>query len=174
MSPSPEPARPRRRAPNDAGDSPAPTVSPAEVPVREIVEQLVASGAIMTRPGTPLVRELVGALQWGHEDTVVWFTAFGENQHDGHLLRFERIEIHPVGACFCQGSSILAFLAPIEKAAVDDVDDYRIAWRLWHEVLPLREPAIARVFEDLLQPARGSRSPYPLIDGFPHPAARTR
>lgn len=137
------------------------------IPTRDIVDQLVAAGAIMTRPGTPLRRDLVGALHWAGDDAVFWFSAFGDAPADGRLVRFDAIEIHPVGACFMQGAEIVAFLAPIEKAAVPDVDDYRIAWRLWQEVAPLREPLIARVFDALLA------SDPVALDAVDHPGGKT-
>lgn len=123
------------------------------MPTREIVEQLAATGSIMTRPGSPLLRDLVGVLRWADDHTLLWFTAFGENARDAQLVRFDRVEIHPVGACFFRDSSILAFLTSIEKSAVDDVDDYRIA----------SEPAIGAVFDLLLQDAT-AREPLPLSD----------
>lgn len=177
IRPPPEPARSRPRDPA-APHATTPSVSHVEVPTREIVEQLAATGAIMTRPGSPLIRELVGVLRWADDHTVLWFTAFGENARDAQLVRFDRVEIHPVGACFLRGSSILAFLTSIEKSAVDDVDDYRIAWRLWQELLPLRETAIALVFDSLLEDAATSKpstmattplalAPEMLIDGIP-------
>lgn len=158
----PEPSRSRSPAPA-AAPATTPLVLTTEVPTREIVEQLAATGSIMTRPGSPLLRDLVGVLRWADDHTLLWFTAFGENARDAQLVRFDRVEIHPVGACFFRDSSILAFLTSIEKSAVDDVDDYRIAWRLWQELLPLREPAIGAVFDLLLQDAT-AREPLPLSD----------
>lgn len=151
---------------------------------REIVDQIVAVGAVMTRPDGPLVRELVGALRWTGERELFWFAAFGEKPADGHLVPFDEIEIRSVGACFVRAGIIVGLLSPIEKAALDDPDDYRVAWRLWQEILPLREPLIRSVLDGLLQgrpePSMNSPSPVPIlhppksegpmIDGFAYPS----
>lgn len=161
------------------------------VAARDIVDQMVAVGAVITRPGTPLVRELVGALRWTGERELFWFTAFGEKPADGHLVAYDEIEIHSVGVCFVHGGAIAALLSTIEKAALDDPDDYRVAWRLWQEILPLREPLIRSVLDGLLQkrpePATLTSAAMPMvqptksaglmIDGFaytPPAPAKTR
>ena len=46
---------------------------------------------------------------------------------------------------------IAALLTPIEKSAVDDPEDYRVAWQLWQEVLPVRQKLIDRAFAGLAQ-----------------------
>jgi hypothetical protein len=122
--------------------------------VRDIAEQIVATGAIMTLPGVPLVRQLVGHLQWVDEHRLFWFTAFGDTTADGHAVAFEEIQGHPVGVCFVAHGVIAAFLAPIDKAAVEDPEDYRVAWRLWQEVLPMRQQLINDALAKLLTDPR--------------------
>lgn len=116
---------------------------PSHLAARDIAEQIAASGGIITLPGVPLIRQLVGQLRWGGDHSVFWFTAFGDGEGDAHALRFDEIQVHPVGVCFVDRSGIVAFMAPIEKAAVEDPEDYRVAWKLWQEVVPMRQKVIS-------------------------------
>ena len=112
----------------------------------DVAEQMAAAGSILTLPGVPLQRVLVGELRWLDSDALIYFPAFGSTLADASVLRFDALEIHPVGVCFLRLGQIRAFLAPIEKSAVEDPDDYRVAWSLWREVLPLRRALIDEAF----------------------------
>ena len=120
--------------------------------------EIVARGAIITLPGVPLRRTLVGALNFPRDGLAAVFPAFGERATDVQLLPYLELRVHAVGVCFMEGTQIRALLAPIEKSAVEDPDDYLVAWSLWMEVLPLRWPVIEQAF------ATATRQPTCMVD----------
>jgi hypothetical protein len=123
----------------------------------QLAQQIAATGAIMTVPGVPLIRHLVGELRWGDEGRVFWYVAFGDKLGDGYVASYDDITLHPVGVCFEYRGEIVALLAPIEKCAVEDPNDYRVAWNLWREVRPLRGNLIDAAFDGCMSaPHRAS------------------
>jgi hypothetical protein len=95
-------------------------------------------------------------MEWDGGNRVLWFTAFGDHQDDAHAISFDEVRVHPVGVCFVSNGGTAALLSPIEKAAVSDPEDYRVAWRLWQQVLPIRQRAIAESLEQLAAQAEAS------------------
>lgn len=106
---------------------------------RENADDIVALGGVLTLAGVPLQRFLVGDLRWLGEHRMAWFTAFGDKAEDALVLDFDHLEVRPIGVCFIQDGAVVALLSQIEKSALEDPDDYRIAWQLWQDVRPLRE-----------------------------------
>lgn len=120
-------------------------------PLEAAAHHIVAGGAIMTVPQTPVARRLVGTLSWLEPQRVFWFTAYGDTRADGQLMEID--EARPVaggiGIQFLNNGRVVGCLMPIEHAGVDDPDDYRIAWQLWQEVAPLRTAMIERCAAEL-------------------------
>jgi hypothetical protein len=107
-----------------------------------LAQRVVGNGAIMTLPGCPILRSLVGHFVWLDPQRVFWFTAYGDTVADGHLLEFETTRASSAGVYFLNKGQVAACLTNIDEAGVDDPDDYRIAWQLWQEVAPLRSGLI--------------------------------
>ena len=120
---------------------------------RAAAEEMAAGGAIMTVAGVPAVRQLVGHLDWLDENRVFWFPAFGDKPQDGAVLAFSQATVVPTGICFLEREVIAGFLAPVATAAVEDPEDYAVAWRLWQQIKPLRQGLIAEALE-IHAPAR--------------------
>lgn len=122
---------------------------------RQICEAIVAEGAIVSLPAVPLERILVGELRWAGDDALLLFPAFGENPADARILWFDELRLHPAGVCLLEAGQTIALISSIDRAAVDDPDDYRVAWSLWREILPLRTRVIDQAFETVVH--RGGR-----------------
>jgi hypothetical protein len=129
-------------------------------------QRLVAAGAIMTLPEPPCGQHLVGYLEWLEPQRVFWFNAYGESAEDGHLLDFDALKvIEGRGIYLSSQGVIVSQLTPIDQARLDDPDDYRIAWQLWQEVVPLRRPLI----ETLCTRAVRNVAAFDCLDGHPGP-----
>jgi hypothetical protein len=127
--------------------------------------ELVSAGAIMTVPGPQPAQNLVGHLEWLESRRIFWFTAYGETLADGHLLDFDSLQVvEGRGIYFARQGNIVSQLTPIDQANVEDPDDYRIAWQLWQEVVPLRRPLIERCCTSLVRGLAVDG-----IDGMPWP-----
>ena len=113
--------------------------------------ELVASGAIITLPGLPLERMLVGEFRWLRDQLAFVFPAFGESVSDARLVPCDGIKVHAFGICFAFRGRITGLLSPIEKSAVEDPDDYRIAWTLWNEVVLIKRPALDSIIENCVK-----------------------
>jgi hypothetical protein len=122
----------------------------------EVARRLVAGGAILTLPGAPLIRELVGEWRWLDERSVFVFPAFGDKPSDGRLLEFDEVQRQSFGVCFLNRGVIGGLLTSIERAGVEDPSDYSVAWKLWQEVWPLRRTLIEHAAE-----LAGRRHPAP-------------
>ncbi len=107
-----------------------------------MIEHIVREGGIMTLPGSPLERHLVGHFEWLADSEAFMFPAFGERNADGRLIAFTELSVSTTGVCFINGARIAGYLCAIDKAALEDPDDYRVAWRLWQEVLPRQRRVI--------------------------------
>jgi hypothetical protein len=118
--------------------------------VREASDQIVQTGAVMAVKGSPATYHLVGALRWTDDHQVMWFVAHGDSEEDAHVLNFDHVQmVETLGLCFMQDDRVQGYLSPIDSAQVEDPDDYRIGWKIWHEVAPLYENIIARAFDSL-------------------------
>lgn len=126
---------------------PAETRPSADLP-RTIVRRIVGEGGILMEPGQPPA--LVGELSWEDAGTVLWFAAFGDQPRDAHRLTFDQAECSGDRVVFRTYGRIVAELADVDHSCVDDPDDYRTAWQLWQQILPMRTPFILRCYERLL------------------------
>jgi len=118
-----------------------------------MADQLVRGGGIITLPGLPLERHLVGHFEWVGESAAFMFPAFGERTTDGRLVAFTDITLSTTGLCFLHGTLIAGYLCAIDKAALADPDDHRVAWRLWQEVRPRQRKLIERAREHCIAAA---------------------
>jgi hypothetical protein len=118
--------------------------------VREASDQIVQGGAVMAVEGSPATYHLVGALRWTDDQHVLWFVAHGDSENDAHALSFDQVQVNDNGGLsFMHQNRVQGYLSPIAHAQVEDRDDYRIGWQIWHEVAPLYENMIARAFDSL-------------------------
>jgi hypothetical protein len=141
--------------------------TPAVNHAAQAAQRLVAGGAIMSLPEPRLEQHLVGHLEWVEPRRLFWFTAYGESLTDGHVLEFDAVHVADgQGVYFSTSGNIVSYLTAIDQAKVDDPDDYRIAWQLWQEVVPLRRSLIEACCTALL------RGPGLVdgVDGQPWPA----
>ncbi len=116
-----------------------------------LAERLAASGAIMTMPGVPAVKWLVGDFDFIAPNRIFWFVAFGDAKRDAHVLDFDELRhVEQLGVYFLRGGQPLGYLSTIEASRLDDPDDYHIAWQIWESVLPLRRCFIAGCRESLM------------------------
>lgn len=122
-------------------------------------------------------QHLVGYLEWLEAGKLFWFTAYGEGSSDGHLLEFDALHvIEGRGLYFSREGKIVTQLTAIDQAKVDDPDDYRIAWQLWQEVVPLRRRMIEALCTKLLRGVVGLEAPdvSPAARRAPPPERSTR
>lgn len=119
---------------------------------QRVCDALISKGAILTLPGAPLIRHLIGEVRWLSPTQVLVLSAFGETSADVLEVNFDDAEPHLAGVCFVQGNRVSAFLSLIENARVGDPDDYRVAWSLWQEVRPLRHALTAALFDSAMVP----------------------
>jgi hypothetical protein len=102
----------------------------------------VQDGAIMIVAGQPDQRALIGDLRWS-DGCVCWFTAFGDSPGDAHRLDFsEAVVVQRHGICFMKERAAAGYLSTIDAADIEDPDDFRVAWRLWQQIAPLRTKLI--------------------------------
>lgn len=113
------------------------------------LHRLIAAGAILTLPGVPLTRILIGECRLLEPSRVAFFPAFGDKVSDLKSLRFDSLRVHPYGVTFYEEGSVRAFVAAIREARVEDPDDYCVAWSLWQELHPLRQDMIDEAFDQL-------------------------
>lgn len=117
---------------------------------RAAAEKLYRNGAILTFVGSPRTDVLLGDMRWADEDTVLFFVAYGEGPPDAWQLRFDSVVVEDDSSVsFSNEGRTMARLRRIEDADVVDPDDYRIAWQLWQQVVPLRRAVIERCYEAL-------------------------
>jgi hypothetical protein len=112
-------------------------------PLKQIADALTAAGAVLTVWNSPATQYLVGDFQWLDGDRIFWFAANGDTTDDGHVLRFDRAEQTDGHVRFFEREKLIALLSPIERAEVDDRDDYRVAWSIWQQVAPVRRELMA-------------------------------
>lgn len=138
---------------------------PAITPFVLAAQQLVASGAIMTLMQPQREQHLIGYLEWLEPRRLFWFTAYGEGHSDAHLLEFDGEPVIQNSVIYFRSEGkIVSLLSAIDRAEVEDPDDYTIAWRLWQEVMPLRRTLIETCCTALV---RGASADW--VDGQPQP-----
>jgi hypothetical protein len=138
---------------------------PAITPLVLAAQQLVASGAIMTLLQPQREQHLIGYLEWLEPRRLFWFTAYGEDHSDAHLLEFDAEPVIQDSVIYFRSDGkIVSLLSPIERAEVEDPDDYTIAWRLWQEVMPLRRALIETCCTALVRAGAAD-----CMDGQPRP-----
>lgn len=113
------------------------------------LHRLIAAGAILTLPGVPLTRILIGECRLLASSCLAVFPAFGDHVSDLKSVPFDSLRLQPYGVTFYQDGAIQAFVAAIREARVEDPDDYCVAWSLWQELRPLRQDLIDDAFEQL-------------------------
>ncbi len=116
---------------------------------RIVIQHIVNAGAILHTPGRT-TGDLVGDWRWQSDNSVFWFTAFGDAVRDGHCLHFESLQfVRSYGVCFYREGTVAAYLTTIAAAHLEDPDDYRVAWQLWQQVAPLQRNFIAQCYREL-------------------------
>jgi hypothetical protein len=93
---------------------------------------------------SPAEHFLVGDFAWLGPTQVFWFAANGDSTADEHVLEFEQVEQKDDGLHFFAGGRRVGLLSAIEEAAVEDPDDFRIAWQIWQQIAPLRGGLLER------------------------------
>jgi hypothetical protein len=112
--------------------------------------KLVLAGAVMTMPGPPTCRKLVGDLFWENDGVLFWFAAFGDLPADARRVVFDETQtVENLGIYFLSAGKIVGYLSTIEGAGVDDTEDYRMAWKFWEQVAPLRRAFIESCYDRL-------------------------
>ena len=118
---------------------------------RAAAEALYREGAIAALPGETAAM-LVGDLRWRDAGGVLLFAAYGDGPGDARLVCFDQtVQDDANSVSFVHEGHVAATLRRIETAAVDDPEDYRIAWQLWQQVAPLRSGVIDRCYATLEQ-----------------------
>lgn len=118
---------------------------------RATAEALFRRGAILTLAAAPGQHFLAGAMRWHEDSGAFFFVAFGDGEHDAHYLRIDALAEDRDGCIrFFGGNEECAKLEEIAAAAVEDPEDYRIAWTLWQQVVPLRQALVDRCFAALV------------------------
>ena len=126
------------------------TGAPTGASIEALVQKLVQDGAIMTLPGEPARRALIGDLRWT-QGGVCWFAAFGDSPRDAHRVDFTDAQTEQRDAIqFLKDRTTAACLSTIDAAGVEDPDDYRVAWQLWQQVAPLRTKLIEDSYNRLM------------------------
>lgn len=128
--------------------------------------ELVEAGSVLTLPGPPLQRLLVGRLRWASDSLLLAFPAFGERPDDVRIVRFKTAQQHVGGISFFDGDELRAKLTPIAISGVDDPEDYLVAWSMWAEMWPLRK----RKIEDAITAAAARESITLLATRTPWPS----
>lgn len=107
-------------------------------------EEWISAGAVMTVWRSPPEHYLVGDFAWLAPNSIFWFAANGDSGADVHTLQFDRVKREPEGLRFFRRSSCVGLLAPIDRALVEDREDFRVAWQIWQHVEPVRRAFIER------------------------------
>lgn len=113
--------------------------------LQNATSELAARGAIIEIcDGTPECF-LVGEFAWLDAHRIFWFIAHGDRESDGGVLEFDRAEVVD-GHCvqFVKGTRRVARLTDISSAAVEDPEDYQVAFSLWQQVAPCARSLIQR------------------------------
>lgn len=110
---------------------------------RLIADKLAAGGAVLTTWNSPAAHYLVGDFEWTDDQRVFWFAANGDTLDDAHVLRFDTAEFADGHVRFFASGRLVGQLSPIDRAEVDDRDDYRVAWSIWQQVAPVRRTLLA-------------------------------
>lgn len=113
-------------------------------------EALFRRGAILTLASAPAQHFLAGEMRWHHDSGAFFFIAFGDGERDAHYLRIDALAADRDGSIrFFRDEEECAKLEEIAAAAVEDPEDYRIAWTLWQQVAPLQQALVDRCFAAL-------------------------
>lgn len=107
-----------------------------------VTAELARAGAVMTIWHSPAQHYLVGDFAWLSPNRIFWFAANGNNADDGHVLEFDRVTRDFDGLNFYADGNLVGLLAAIDRAHVDDSDDYRVAWQIWQVVAPARRALV--------------------------------
>jgi len=114
---------------------------------RAWADRTYARGAIISRVATRPT--LLGDFRWEEPDRIFWFAAFGDHTTDARSFVFHHVRIGPEALTFLHSDGGEVSMTAIDHAALDDPDDYRIAWQLWQQVAPLHAAFIRRAYEGL-------------------------
>lgn len=115
--------------------------------LRAPAEQMFARGAVINRVKSPPT--LVGDFLWEEPNRILWFAAFGDQVSDAQSFEFHYARVTGWSLHFRHSGGREMEMTPIEHAAVEDPDDYRIAWQLWQQVAPLRIALIRHAYDQL-------------------------
>lgn len=112
-------------------------------PLQSTATDIASSGAVLSVWNSPPVHFLVGDFQWSEPQRIFWFPAHGDTAADGHVLQFDTAEMNAGAIRFLHRGKLVALLSPIDRAHVEDRDDYRVAWSIWQQVAPVRHALLA-------------------------------
>lgn len=112
---------------------------------------VAANGAILHVLSPADEVYLIGELRWLDPHRVFWFTAHGDRPNDGHLLAFDgAVVLGPNAISFVRDGQAVAHLTSLEMGAVDDVEDYTVAFSLWRQTSPACREIIDEALEFVL------------------------
>lgn len=115
------------------------------ITLETITSQLTAGGAVLEVWNSPASHHLVGEFRWLGTNRVFWFPAHGDREDDGHLLEFEAAElVNEREVHFLRNGRMVGRLTDIERATVEDHEDYSVAFTLWEQVAPRTRALIDR------------------------------
>lgn len=125
----------------------APGSGCAEVNRRPVIDRLIARGAVLSsaRIETPI---LIGEARWTSSGALLLFAAFGERCED--VITIRNADVARVAEnciVWFQAGSPTFQLSEIERATLSDPEDYRIAWQLWQQIIPLKRSVIESYFD---------------------------
>ena len=116
---------------------------------RPAIEQLVTGGAVLYTPHSETF-VLIGDARWTKNGALLLFSAFGERNEDITCIHDANVaRVGESGVMWFQSGAPIFQLSAIEHAPIADPDDYRIAWALWQQVVPLRRELIERCFDTI-------------------------
>lgn len=123
--------------------------------LESVTNRLATRGAVLAVWHSPPECFLVGELRWIDSHRLFWFTAHGDREDDGHVLEFDSVEfLAPDRVQFFQQGKRVGLLTDIRGAAVEDPEDYAVAFALWQQVEPRTRPLIERC-RSRFEPGRG-------------------
>lgn len=102
--------------------------------------EIVHNGALIRSAHLPPT--LLGELRWIAPSSIGWYPAFGDRLDDARHFTYDAYQIGRGSITFFDGNIEVAELTTIDRAGLPDPDDYRVAWQLWLEIVPLRRAFI--------------------------------
>lgn len=115
----------------------------------EFPDQLAARGAVLSFENDVRPPMLVGEWSWLNDREVFVFPAHGDAGDERVVECDEAVLLDTQIVGLKRRGSLVAQLAAINAAGLQDPDDYRVAWQIWQQVAPLVRDKIIALRESL-------------------------